>query len=75
VMDKSGDWLAWSSVLMLATCAGMSWWTSRLELIRLEQVLRLARDRLALIVWMVPEPAKQSQPLARIRRSEPETGY
>jgi hypothetical protein len=30
-MDKSGDWLAWSSVLMLATCAGMSWWTSALN--------------------------------------------
>jgi hypothetical protein len=40
-----------------------------LELIHLEQVLRSARDRLALIIRMVPDSAqKQSQPLARTRQ-------
>ena len=56
-MDKSGDWLAWSSVLMLATCAGMSWWASYRKLICLEQVLRLARNRLTLTIRMVLDPA------------------
>ena len=54
-----------------------------LELLRLEKVLRLARDRLALIIGMVPDPAllraaeglcaEATVPLFHIRLREYET--